>query len=66
MENVAKDPAYETAKAELAAQLQEYLRSTKSSREVGGAKNWEKVKYFAERDLTPEPSPEAIEATIMG
>lgn len=62
MQNVATDPGYESTKAELSAQLHEYLRSTADPREVGGARKWEKAQYFKESDLRPEPSPEAIEA----
>ena len=62
MNNVAKDPAYESTRAELAARLQEYLRSTADPREVGGPMKWEKAQYFKESDLRPEPSPEAINA----
>ena len=62
MKNVAKDPAYESTRAELSAQLQEYLRSTGDPREVGGAMQWENAQYFKESDLKPEPSPAAIEA----
>ena len=62
MENLADDPGYQSTKAELGAQLQEYLRSTGDPREVGGAMKWEKARYFKESDLRPEPSPEAIEA----
>ena len=62
MNNVAKDPAYESTRAELSARLQEYLRGTTDPREVGGPMKWEKARYFKESDLKPEPSPEAIKA----
>lgn len=62
MNNVAKDPAYESTRAKLSARLQEYLRSTADPREVGGPMKWEQAQYFKESDLRPEPSPEAIEA----
>ena len=62
IDNVAKNPDYESTRAELSAQLQEYLRSTGDPREVGGAMKWEQAQYFKESDLRPEPSPEAIEA----
>ena len=62
MSNLAKDPAHESTRAELSAQLQEYLQSTSDPREVGGPMKWEKAQYFKESDLRPEPSPEAIEA----
>ena len=62
MQNVAADPTHESTKAELSAQLHEYLRSTEDPREVGGAMKWEKAQYFKESDLKPEPSPEAIKA----
>ena len=62
MQNVATDPAYESTKVELSAQLHEYLRSTADPREVGSARKWEKAQYFKESDLKPEPSLEAIEA----
>ncbi len=61
MENVAKDPAYESARTELSAQLDEYLRRTGDPREVGGEIKWEQAQYFKESDLRPEPSPAAIE-----
>lgn len=60
--NLAKDPAYESTRAELSARLQDYLQSTADPREVGGPMKWEKAQYFKESDLRPEPSPEAIEA----
>lgn len=59
--NVAQDASYASAKAAMASQLQQYLQRTGDPREVGGAMKWEKAQYFAERDMTPEPSPEAIE-----
>jgi len=62
MNNVAKDPVYESTRAELSARLQEYLRSAADPREVGGPMKWEQAQYFKESDLRPEPSPEAIDA----
>ena len=62
MNNVAKDPVYESTRAELSARLQEYLRSAADPREVGGPMKWEQALYFKESDLRPEPSPEAIDA----
>lgn len=62
MDNLAQDASHASQKAEMASQLQQYLRRTGDPREVGGAMKWDKAQYFAERDMTPEPSPEAIEA----
>ena len=62
MNNVAQDSPHASVKAELAAQLQQYLKETGDPREVGGEMKWTGAQYFAERDMTPEPSPEAIEA----
>ena len=62
MNNVADDPAYQQTKQELADQLSEYLERTGDPRRVGGEMKWLGAEYFAERDKTPEPSAEAIEA----
>ena len=62
MNNLAQDASYASVKAQLASQLQQYLQETEDPREVGGAMKWDNAKYFSERDMTPEPSPEAIEA----
>ena len=62
MNNVAGDLSYASVKEDLVSQLQVYLETTGDPREVGGAMKWDRAQYFAERDMTPEPSPEAIEA----
>ena len=62
MNNVAGDPSFASVKEELDSQLRAYLKATSDPREVGGAMKWAGAQYFAERDLTPKPSPEAIEA----
>ncbi len=62
MNNVAGDPAYRQAKQELAGQLSEYLERTGDPRRIGGEMKWLGAEYFAERDKTPEPGANAIEA----
>ena len=62
MTNVASNPSYESARERLASQLRQHLESTGDPREVGGEMKWEGGQYFKESDMTPEPSPEAIEA----
>ena len=62
MVNLAQDASHASVKEEMASQLQRYLEATGDPREVGGPMKWEKAQYFQARDLTPQPSPEAIEA----
>ncbi len=62
MNNVADEAAYASVKEELASQLRQYLVTTGDPREVGGELKWEGAEYFQKRDLTPEPSQEAIQA----
>ena len=62
MHNVAGEASYADAQSNLADRLDRYLTETSDPREVGGEMKWEGAEYFAKRDMTPEPSPEAIEA----
>ena len=62
MQNLAQDVSHASVKAEMAFQLQLHLREAGDPREVGGPMKWENAQYFKEGDMTPEPSPEAIEA----
>ena len=62
MNNVAGNTLHASLKEDLVSQLRQHLAATGDPREVGGEMKWVGAKYFQERDLTPEPSPEAIEA----
>ena len=62
MRNVADDASHAEVKEDLASQLSRYLVATGDPREVGGDLKWEGAEYFQDRDFTPQPSPEAIEA----
>ena len=62
MRNVANDASHAAVKEDLASQLSRYLVATGDPREVGGDLKWEGAEYFQDRDFTPQPSPEAIEA----
>lgn len=62
MRNVANDASHAAVKEDLASQLSRYLVATGDPREVGGDLKWEGAEYFQDRDFTPQPSHEAIEA----
>ena len=62
MVNVADEDSYSSVKTELASRLRSYLEEYGDPRVVGGPMKWQNAQYYQERDFTPKPSPEAIEA----
>jgi len=62
MRNVAGEPDYQERRDQLSAQLTAYLRETGDPRETGQTFDWDGADYFQERDKSPEPSQEAIQA----
>ena len=56
LKNVAADPAYKSAKAEMARRMNDFLRETGDPRVVGGEMKWLDGKYYARRDFNPIPS----------
>jgi arylsulfatase A-like enzyme len=57
LKNVAYEEEYAEKKAELSAQLNQYLTDTQDPRLIGGEMKWLDGAYFAEQDKNPRPSP---------
>ena len=62
LNNVADLPDYNMPKEELKNRLIQYLTKTNDPRVTGGEMKWINAAYYAERDKTPKPSKEAIDA----
>jgi N-sulfoglucosamine sulfohydrolase len=61
MDNVAYSENYTEEKKRLSDKLTEYLKNNGDPRELGEEMKWLGAKYYAEKDLYPQPSEEARE-----
>lgn len=61
MKNVADDPAYQTQKEALKAQMQAYLVETEDPRALGQPALWDDYHYYKDKDWVGTPRKEAQE-----
>ncbi len=59
LHNVAEQAQYQQMRKKMRQQLDDYLVKTRDPRLTGEELIWDKARYFAKKDFTPKPSPEA-------